>query len=232
MRADRYVMLISSLPHLGQLFRAKERPLTRLQLERRLRLLDPEDASTLRRIENTLRWAVLAPGTGDRAQAERGRAVVGALAEPTLREAVARRLEARTLVAALRRRRDGLGAPADPTDVGYHRHADELVRHWDKRAFGLARQAPWVGEAQDHLEAGDSDALERLLLRQAWDDLERLGRGHAFDFPAVVVYVLKWDLMDRWMRYDGAAARARFDRMAAAALADYGRILQPEAPRG
>ncbi len=230
MRADRYVMLMSSLPHLGRLFRAKERPLTRIQLERRLRLLEPEDAHILRRIENTLRWAVLAPGTGDRAQAERGRAVVAELADPTLREAVAQRLEARTLVAALRRRRDGQGAPDDPADLGYHRHADAIARHWDQRAFGLSRQVRWLGEAEDHLRAGDSDALERLLLRQAWDELTWLGRDHAFDFPAVVLYVLKWDLMDRWMRYDGTAARARFDRIAAAALADYGRILESEAP--
>ena len=232
MRADRYVMLMSSLPHLGRLFRAKERPLTRIQLEGRLRLLEPEDARTLRRIENTLRWAVLAPGSRDREQAERGRAVIGELDDPTLREAVARRLEARTLVAALRRRRDGQSPPADPAEVGYHRQADLLARHWDARGFGLARHAPWLGEAEDLLQAGDSEALERLLLRQAWDDLARLGRGHAFDFTAVVLYVLKWDLMDRWMRYDGTAARARFERIAEAALARYGQILAPEAQRG
>jgi hypothetical protein len=228
MRADRYVMLVSSLPHLGRLFRAQERPLTRIQLERRLRLLEPEDAGTLRRIENRLRWAVLAPGAHDREQAERGRDLVAGLAESTLREVVARRLEARTLVAALRRRRDGEAAPDDPAALGYHRQGATILRHWRARGFGLARQAPWVADAEDLLAASDSIALERLLLQQAWSDLDQLGRGHAFDFPAVVLYVLKWDLMDRWMRYDARAGRQRFERVAADALSRYGEIVAPE----
>lgn len=229
MKADRYAMLASSLPHLGRLFEARERPLTRLQLERRLRLLEPEDAETLRRTENVLRWAVLAHGTTDAEQAENARRVVAELREPTLREAVARRMEARTLVAALRRRRDRKAPPATAAELGYHRQGETIRRRWSERAFGLARRAPWLADAEDHLRAGATLELEKLLLREAWRDLEHLGRGHAFDFPAVALYVLKWDLMDRWMRYDAEAARARFDRIAEAALAEQAELLPAEA---
>jgi hypothetical protein len=228
MRADRYAMLASSLPHLPPPFSARERPLTRIQLDRRLRLLEPADATTLRAIENVLRWTVLAPGTTDAEQAARGRQLVAEIAEPALREAVARRLESRTVVAALRRRRDGAGPPARDADLGYHRRADRIRRHWQDPALGLDATAPWVRAAERHLADGAAYDLERLLLRSAWRDLEELGRGQAFDVVAVALYVLKWDLMDRWMRYDAATARERFDAVVEDALAQYGPV-QPAA---
>ncbi|SDG44685.1 hypothetical protein SAMN05216241_11329 [Limimonas halophila] len=226
--ATRYVDLISSLPHLGTPFTARERPITRRQLDRRLRLLEPGDAATLQEAEGVLRWAVLQGGADDRTQGARARRVAETIADSTLREAVRRRLESRALVAALRRRRDGLGPPDDPAMLGYHRAADRIRRHWDDPAFGLRHSAAWVLDADEHLQAGDSLALEKLLLTRAWRDLDALAQGHWFDFAAVALYVLRWDLMDRWMRYDGEAAAQRFEALVDRALAAHGPVLQTE----
>ena len=227
-RADRYVDLVSGLPHLGEPFSARERPITRRQLDRRLRLLEPADAATLTEVEGVLRWAVLAAGTDDRTQGARARRVADGIADPTLGEAVRRRLESRALVAALRRRRDGLGPPDDPTMLGYHRQCERIRRHWSDPAFGLQHSAAWVADADAHLRAGEALDLEKLLLARAWRDLDTLAQGHWFDFAAVALYVLRWDLMDRWMRYDGETAAERFDALVDSALTAHGPVLQTE----
>lgn len=215
----RYVDLMSSLPHLGRLFTAKERPITRIQLDRRLRRLEPADARALAAIEGILRWHVTAAGLGDVEQTAQAEAVLAELEDPTLLEVTRRRLELRTLVAALRRRRDGQAPPADPRELGYHRRDRRILAHWEEVAFGLQHTAPWIEAADALVRDGDALALEKQLLARGWADLDALGQGHYFDFPAVVIYVLRWDLMDRWMRYDGAAAAARFDALVQAALA-------------
>ena len=42
-----------------------------------------------------------------------------------------------------------------------------------------------------------------------------------FDFEAVVLYVLRWDLVYRWLMYNGPRARQRFERMADTALEEW-----------
>ena len=226
--ATRCVALMAALPHPGRLFAARERPIARRQLDRRLRELAPADARTLDAVEGLLRRRAADVGAGDGDVAVRGRAVLAELSDATLLEVVRRRLEMRTVIAALRRRRDGGAAPADP---GCHRRAGRLRRCWAWPDLGLGGWHPWLGAARAALDAGDALGLERLLLRRAWRDLDELGRDHRFDVTAVVLYVLRWDLMDRWMRYDAEAAGERLDALAAAASAAYGPVV-PEAADG
>ena len=69
---------------------------------------------------------------------------------------------------------------------------------------------PWVLEANRLLNAEESVELERLLFEAVWNKLGRLGTGHYFDFEALVIYVLRWNLVDRWSRYQGEEAVKRF----------------------
>jgi hypothetical protein len=69
---------------------------------------------------------------------------------------------------------------------------------------------PWVLEANRLLNANDSLGLERLQFEVNWKMLEQLEAGHYFDFEAVVIYLMRWSLVDRWTRYDGGAAVKRF----------------------
>lgn len=221
---DPYITLVSSLPYLHHPFVTRARPLTRVQLNRRLKMLTDADAATLARIENALRWAAIDPLSDNATQAEHARQLVAALPEGTLREAVRRRFELRALVAALRRRRDGKGPPERAAALGYHRRARTIQANWDAASFGLDVDAPWVPDADELLREGDSLELERKLMSLVWDDLVKLARGHLFDFVTVALYVLRWDLIDRWMRYDGEAARARCDALVQAALERYGPV--------
>lgn len=220
-RDDAYVMLISSLPKPEALFLAKQPPLSRLKLDARLRVLAPEDATTLKLVENVLDWRRLPMGLSDREVIDRGRAVLSRIENETLQTIVRERLEIRTCVAALRRRARGEGSPPLDRPWGFGRWVGQIARNWTDPSFGLDGVFPWLLEANRLMAENDSVALERLLLEQSYLRLQRLAGEHSFSFEAVVIYVLKWSIVDRWARYNAEVAVRRFDDLTEAGLADY-----------
>ena len=70
--------------------------------------------------------------------------------------------------------------------------------------------------------------LFRSLEEQAWKNVSRQAGEHEFDFEAVVIYVLKWDIVDRWVRYNGEEAAKRFEELTRAGLGDYAALFERE----
>ncbi len=206
----RYITLMSALPHLGNLFGTKQTPISRLKLEAQLKMLREEDALLLRRIEELVHWSYLPMERSDAEIAASAKSFFEQVSNPILRAAVESRLELHTVMAALRRRQRGESAPSPVTSWGYGRWVNYIERHWSEPGFRLEGAFPWVLEANRLLSTNESVALERLLFEVVWDKLGRLGEGHYFDFEAVVLYVLRWNLADRWSRYEGEAAVKRF----------------------
>jgi Protein of unknown function (DUF2764) len=220
--SDCYVTLMASLPpHVPALFANRQTPISRLKLDERLQMLEPQDASDLALIEELLHWDRMGMETTDAQMIERGRQARDRLENEFIKGIVCWRLEMRTVVAALRRRRLGGAAPATGSKWGYGAWTGRIESHWHEPSFGVERVYPWLPEADRLLKESDFLALERLLLSQVWDYYGRVVGDHYFDFEAVVVYVLRWDVIDRWARYNGEAAARRFDRMVEAALGDY-----------
>jgi hypothetical protein len=216
--ANRYAMLISSLPYHGVLFGARQTPLSRIRLQQRLNLLEPADVACLRAVAELLDWSHLGRERRDAEIIARARTVIPTLCNAFVRDLVVWRLELRTVVAALRRRERGQAAPPAHEPWGYGRWLAQLRRHWSEPHFRLERAFPWLPEAKTLLESGDALGLERLLIGTVWEHLERLADGHHFDFEAVLLYTQRWDLIDRWTGYSGEAAVARFDEMVEAGL--------------
>ena len=216
-----YVMLISSLPSPEALFLAKQPPLSRLKLDQRLRVLEPEDAETLRPVEDALQWDRLAISFTEDEVVSRVQHALAKIDNEVLKQIIRERLEIRTCVAALRRRHRGEGPPPPGTCWGFGRWVDHIGRNWTEASFRLDRVFPWLREADSLMKAGDTVALERLLLQQAWKRLIRLTGEHEFDFEAVVIYVLKWNIVDRWVGYNGEAAMKRFAELVEASLGEH-----------
>ena len=219
--ADAYVMLISSLPRPEALFLVKQPPLSRLKLDRRLRVLTPEDAETLKLIETTLDWRHWPMTATERDVIGRARATIGRIESETLRQIVRDRLEIRTCVVALRRRARGEGPPTPGTPWGFGRWVGHIVRSWTEPTFALDAVFPWLREAGDMIVRNDTIAFERLILEQSFKQLQRRAGQHLFDFEAVVLYVLKWSIVDRWARYNAEASARRFEDLTLAGLGDY-----------
>ncbi|MEM6486737.1 MAG: hypothetical protein AAF677_00470 [Pseudomonadota bacterium] len=220
MSRDAYVTLMASLPALGPVLSAKHAPINRVALQKRLRMLRPEHRAELKSIADLLSWARLPLLGSDAALVARARRLVPTVSAPDLAALVRHRLEMRTLVAALRRRQAGQDRPPQGEAWGYSRHLGRIEANWRDPDFGVGRIHPWLAEARTLLEKQDPQGVERILLEEAWRKAERHAIGHDFDYEAVAIYVIRWNLLDRWTRYDAEAAAARFGALVDAALAD------------
>ncbi|MEL6234320.1 MAG: hypothetical protein AAFR46_07915 [Pseudomonadota bacterium] len=215
---DAYVALMASLPSSERLFFAKQPPMSRLRLDKRLRVLSTEEAAVLAIVEGVLSWRSYAmSATGEAAQ-RRIDAALTQIPQPTLQAALRERIDLRQVMAALRQRAQGHPAPVAPN--AYGRLTRRIVQNWSDPAFKLGRHLPWVPEAAELIAAQAPKKLERHILQVTFGQLQRFGTAHQFDFEAVALYVLKWNIFDRWARLDAKAASARFDALADAALAD------------
>jgi hypothetical protein len=229
-------MLMSSLPFHGRLFERTRTPLSRPALERRLGLLEPGDRALLAEVERVVQWDAIDTRADDAEMVARAGEVLGRLRQAgtgDLHDAVRHRLEMRTAVAALRRRRMGLGPPAPaegPWGVG--RWTERIAARWAEPDLGLARAFPWIARAGELIAADEPLALERLLLGRAWEDIARRGADHRFDLTAVVLYVLRWNIVDRWTRMDAREAAERFDALLAEGLGAFADPLAGEARHG
>ncbi|MFC1673517.1 hypothetical protein ACFL12_05115 [Pseudomonadota bacterium] len=216
-----YAMLMTSLPHLGSLFEARYSVISRIKLERRLKVLTPEDAETLAMVERVSCWDRLGGIKDDAVFAEQAKQTVTTLTDPLMMDIVRHRVELRTLVAALRRRHLGRGAPMDGEKWGFGRWMKVISRNWNEPGFGVQNAFPWILEAHRLLQENNTVALERLLLEEVWNELGRKAQGHHFDFAAVVIYVLRWDVMERWTHYQAPTAQERFNGLIDAAIGDH-----------
>ncbi|NER81683.1 MAG: DUF2764 family protein [Leptolyngbya sp. SIO1D8] len=223
-KAHKYVTLMASLPYLGELFEAQQTPLSRFKLEARLKMLSQEDAALLQQIQDLIRWYYLPIERTDAEIVAAAERFFQQVKKPLLREVVAFRLELHTIVAALRRRKRGEETPPVGECWGYGRWVNHIERHWTEPAFQLQGIFPWLLEAYQLLYANESVALERLLFSYVWQRLGQLGAGHYFDFEAVVIYVQRWDLIDRWVRYDGEAAVERFRSLVDAGIGEFNQL--------
>lgn len=223
-----YYALLTSLPALPRLDRADTLPISQIRLQARLADLDEADRADLRTVEALLHWERLAMATPDARLVAAARQALPRLEERGLDDLVRERLELRTAIAALRRRAAGDPAPERGEVWGFGRYLDQMRRHWDRPTLGLEHVLPVIGPCQRLLEAGDTAGLEHTLLQHVWNRLARAGEGHYFNFRALVIYVLRWNILDRWIGYDGAAAVERFSLLCDEALA--GVALDWEAP--
>ncbi len=215
---EKYVSLMASLPRPGPLFAEKQTPISRLRLDKRLRQLEPEDALLLKAVERAVEWRQLDHEATDVGVLARVKYALSLTESATLREVIQRRLEVRTCLAALRRRVRGGAPPTVDEPWGYGRWHAHMVQHWGSPGFGVERVFPWIKDADRLLREEDAYGLERLVLEAVYRDLSRHGGMHEFDIEAVVIYVLKWSVVDRWSRGNAEAASRRFSDLLQAGL--------------
>ncbi|MBN9672628.1 hypothetical protein [Roseibium aggregatum] len=219
-RPHQYISLVTSLPHLGKLFSVKDVPISGFRLRQRIAgMLEPEHARLLREVVEVTAWAGVAKYDEDIEIIRRANQVIGELKDyPDLQHLVGARMETRTLIAALRRRRDGQETAGDISTWGFGRWCGQIKANWSDPAFGLGHYMPWIGEAHRLMQAGDHIGVERLFLTQVFRQLDHYLTLHEFDFEAVGIYVLRWVIVERWSRYNEDDARDRLKSLLDAAL--------------
>lgn len=223
-RPHQYISLVTSLPHLGEMFTRKEVPISQFRLKQRLSMLEDGHMRLLRELVEITAWAGVAKYDEDLQVIARARQVMEDLKEyPDLQHLVGTRMETRTLIAALRRRHKGQEAAGDIASWGYGRWCSRIRASWSDPSFGLGHFMPWIAEAHRLMRAGDHIAVERLTLTEVFRQLDHFGALHEFDFEAVAIYVLRWVIVERWSRYGEDEARTRLQALVSAALSGTGK---------
>lgn len=220
MPENAYYTLLTSLPHIDSLFDSKITPISRLQLDRRLSMLSQEDSDTLLKVEQLMHWSHLGEDVDEAALIRLAARLRSGLTSETLKDLVDWRLDMRTVIAALRRKMRGGQAPGDPQWSYGSRYA-YIRRNWSSPTLGLQHAFPWIPTVIECLDKQDYLTLEKTLLEAVWRKLDDIGRKHRFDFEAVIIYLLRWNLVARWTAYDSEQAMERFRELTDQALGEF-----------
>jgi hypothetical protein len=219
-----YALILAALPRHGDLFSAKRPPISRLGLERRLALLQEADRAEIDMLESLLSWDRQQRFADDRAALDHAEAALATLRSPLVRRLARERIAMRSAVAALRRRLSGGRAPEPRERWGLTPLSGRIARRWERPGFGLGPSEAWLARTDICLRTGDVFGAEREILQEVWRRLSRADAGLAPTFEAIAVYVMRWNVIDRWTKYDAETAQARFSAwslaLADAAIAD------------
>lgn len=214
-----YITLLTSLPALPARFEAPRPPISRPRLDARLTMLRDDHAQIVSDMEGFLRWSRLPLDEEAASLFARARQLLQSAPNPVLHELVHFRLKLRGVVAALRRRAKGLDSSPLTTLWPEADWVRAIQRHYEIIDFGLSGRLPWLARFAEHLASGDATSAERELLGAAWGHHTRVEVA-PFSFEAVLVYLCRWDIMDRWASYDADRGRQHFDLLLKEALGE------------
>jgi hypothetical protein len=195
-------------------------PLGRRRLVARLALLHPDDLEELMRAERLVSWR-RQPVTRTTEQiVAMYDEVMATTRNRDLRETVDFRMNMRTVMVALRLRRQGRRAPSGRR-WGTGPYTRIIETRWAEPEFGLAAVFPWIPEAQAFLDQGDAMELEQLLMGQSWRKLSQIADASPFGFEQVFAFTYKWGILHRWLSYDAEKARERFEELISEVTIDH-----------
>lgn len=214
-----YFTLIASLPPLPLALEQAGLPINRPRLESRLDMLSDWDREIIVRLEKFLRWERQPDRHSDRAVMAAYGKIIADIEYPLARRIVATLMDIRIIVAALRRRRRNL-PPLEPVG-NWGRH---IVRNWQRPDFGLGVRFPWLDRLRLDLEENRVGEAHRLIITEIWGYLRKLADRHYFDFEAVMLYLVRWDVVNGWIRQDPEQGRARFNQLAREAMGQYAEL--------
>lgn len=216
--ANKYTDLICSLPACQDLFAAKITPVSRIQLEKRLRVLDDEDYNDIQLLGGFLDWFGHPLDRSDTELLTIVREKYSELSSESIKHYVDWRFEFRTLIAALRQKHRGGKFTGDML-WGYGRWVRHIEKHWNEKYFALEKIYPWFIDVERMLVREQALELESFILHYVWRWLEKESFGHEFDLEAVAIYRMRWDLVARWTSYTKEPAQQRFSHLLDAAFA-------------
>ncbi len=217
-----YYMLVASLPQLPLRFDAGRLPISWATLRERLRMLHPDDSAVTRQIGQYFLWDRQPLDRTDDEVISSYHELERKSANDLVRHLVRSRTEMRLLISAIRRRRSG-GGP--PDWVGKIRGSETLVsslkRHWMDPDFQLGMKYRWVEAFTKCYDAGEMLEAQRVVFAERWDDWTRIAEKYTFSFEAIIVYLVRWEIVDRWTSQNAAAGQARFAKLIEETLGEY-----------
>jgi hypothetical protein len=214
-----YYMLIASLPNLPPHFDVERTPITRAGLQERLRMLHPTDAAVIDQVAAFLAWDRQPLDRTDEEVIATYDRLLKEITNTLLRDLVKSRMDIRTIVCGLRQRRAGMGPPE-----GVGQWVDHLRRHWNEPEFNLQGRHPWIGQMNRCLAENNPLDGQRLLFDRSYRQWSRWAERYTFSFETIILYLARWEIIDRWTSRNAATGRERFEKLITETLGDYANL--------
>lgn len=215
-----YYTLIASLPHLPMRFGDVERtPITQPRLLERLRLLRPDDRKVIDQVAAFLIWDRQPLDNTDEQVIARYDTLMDTVSNPLVRQVINHRIDVRTIISALRRRRAGDGPPP-----GLGQWVDHIRRNWNHPEFNLGGRYPWISDVERMIGEGQARETQRLLFGVTYKTWSQMAERYTFSFETVILYLARWEIIDRWTSQNMDAGRERFDKLITETLGVYANI--------
>ncbi len=217
-----YYMLVASLPQLPVRFDSGRLPISWLTLRDRLRMLEPKDRQSTRQVGLYFLWDRQPLDRTDDEVIIRYHELLKQDDNPLTRHLIRSRTEMRLLLSAIRRQRRGLGPPNWAGKVaGSEALTSQLRKGWNQPYFNLGARYRWVEAFSKLYDSGDVGEAQRVLFAERWTDWTRIAEKHTFSFEAVIAYLVRWEIIDRWTSQNAEAGKARFANLIEETLGEY-----------
>lgn len=209
-------MLVASLPHMPRTFEVERVPISRIQLGQRLALLGEKDSQVIDQVQSFLLWDRQPIERSDEEVQQEYDRLMKTTTNTLLRDIIGYRMDVRTITSALRRRRLGLAPPS-----GIGQYVETIHTHWEHPEFRLAREHPWIPQVRKHFEANEPLQAERQLMLATWNRWVKLADEFYFSFETILLYLARWEIVDRWTRLNESLGRQRFETLLMETLGDH-----------
>lgn len=196
-----YYTVVCSLPRMNASFKIQKPPISRLQLEKRLMLLPIEKHTVAVTLESLVWTSWFMPHQPVADLKDRFQHMMETQSI-FLQEILTWFFDLRGVFAALRMRNEKKDPPNDPREYWITQWSYKLIRHWNEPDFGLRSRYPWLPKIAQDIARKDTVAVEEFLLSYIWKYLSTIETGHNFDFEAIIIYLLRWNIIHYWSQFD------------------------------
>lgn len=217
MSSPDYTALLCSLPHLVDPFQYQRQSISLVQLQKRMNMLSYDDYVWLNKVRQIFYWGGISLDQDEVSLVAKANRLMAELHDPDIKSWLLWRMDIRSILAAMRRRKEGQGAPKDFL-WAYGNYIHHIQRNWASPCFKLEGRYPFLSDIERHFQAGESYKLEQCLLKVIWHFYKTRTPNKDNGFSAVILYLMKWDLIDRWRQYDKEIGAQRFQQLVSACL--------------
>tara|TARA_R110001592_G_scaffold52649_9_gene161381 strand:- start:104186 stop:104893 length:708 start_codon:yes stop_codon:yes gene_type:complete len=212
MSSEDYTALLCSLPHLVNPFKYQSQSISLVQLQKRMNMLSYDDYVWLNKLRQLFYWGGISLDQDEAVLVKQAQRFMDELNNDNIKSWLLWRMDIRSIISAMRRRKQGQSAPKG-TLWAYGNYINHIENNWSSPCFKLENRYPFLPEIEKHLKAGESFELECCLLKAVWHFYSTRQPENEYSFAAVILYLMKWDLIDRWRQYDTELGAQRFSQL-------------------
>lgn len=216
----KYVDLITSLPHHGDLFSSKETSISKIRLDIFLKLLSKEDMKTLLEFEDIINAHHKYNDISDQLFFDKINDFFSKTTNNFIKEILVKRIEITIIIGLLRKKILKKEIQFAKSEL-FFPFMSYLKSHSELPDFGLSGKYKWIIQLNNLIEENNSVAAERILLAYSWEYLSRISYQYEFSFEAIILYVTRWNIVNRWTIYDSEEAKARLNSITNKVLEEY-----------